>query len=222
MAKILLVEDEKNMRTLLSSYLQKNGFFVCSFESPISALNELEKNSYDLAILDIGLPELDGLELCEKIRQKNSKIPIIMSSARADLGSKILSFERGADDYLAKTYEPLELIARINALLRRSGVVLVLEANGLRLDLERREARLDGKILELTLAEFEILAFLLNHRGKPFSRENLAQATSSIDDLSSPRSIDTHIRNLRAKLGDDAHNPRFIKSVWGIGYKFSD
>lgn len=222
MYKILLVEDDLEMQRLLTDYLRQSGMEVCATTSPNTALDWVKnKGGFHLAVLDIVLPEMDGLELCQKLRTL-SDIPIIMSSARADISSKILGFERGADDYLAKSYEPIELVARIKALLKRYSQSHSIRYEDLEVDTDKRKVNVSGYEVELTPAEFGILSLLIAHRGKPYSRESLAQEISSIAPDSSLRSIDTHIRNLRAKLGDDAKTPKYIQSVWGIGYKFCD
>ncbi|MCI2236631.1 MULTISPECIES: response regulator transcription factor [Helicobacter] len=222
MYQILIVEDDLDMQKLLVDYLKKSGMEAVATHSPNEALEMLKsKRNFDLAVLDIMLPEMDGLELCKKIREI-SDLPIIMSSARGDIGSKILGFERGADDYLAKSYEPIELVARINALLKRYSANQVIHYEDLEIDNNKHKVTLDGYSIDLTPAEFEILNLLISNKGKPYSRESLSQAISSIAPDSSLRSIDTHIRNLRAKLGDDAKEPKYIQSVWGIGYKFCD
>lgn len=222
MYRILLVEDDLEMQRLLIEYLKQSGMEVVATDNPNKALEMLEnKEKFHLAVLDIMLPQMDGLELCKKIRKMND-LPIIMSSARGDISSKVLGFECGADDYLAKSYEPLELIVRINALLKRYSTNAVIIYKDLELDTIKHKVSLQGHLLDLTPAEFEILSLLLTHKGKPYSRESLAQAISSIDSNSSLRSIDTHIRNLRLKLGDDAKAPKYIQSVWGIGYKFCE
>ena len=210
------------MQKLLSDYLQQSGFEVHATDSPNVALTRIKnKEKFHLIVLDIMLPEMDGLELCKQIK-KISEIPIIMSSARGDISSKLLGFEYGADDYLAKSYEPIELVARINVLLRRYAQHRSIKYKDLEVDVIKRLVSVGGFCVELTPAEFEILNLLLSNRGKPFSRESLSQAISSIAPDSSLRSIDTHIRNLRSKLGDDAKNPKYIQSIWGIGYKFCD
>ncbi|MCH5322887.1 MAG: response regulator transcription factor [Helicobacter sp.] len=222
MYKILLVEDDLEMQKLLSVYLQQSQMEVIATKSPLEALKILENTKgIHLAVLDIMLPEMDGFELCQKIRAL-SDIPIIMSSARNDINSKMMGFDRGADDYLAKSYEPLELVMRINALLKRYGIKENLVYKNLVVDTKKRKVTLDKELLDLTPTEFEILLLLLTHKGKPHSREVLAQAIASIAPDSSLRSIDTHIRNLRFKLKDNSKEPQFIQSVWGIGYKFCE
>ena len=222
MYKILIVEDDLEMQKLLQDYLQQSGMEVITTDSPNTAIEWIKRQKgFHLAVLDIMLPEMDGLELCERIREI-SDIPIIMSSARGDISSKMLGFKNGADDYLAKSYEPLELVARINALLKRYTKTQSITYKDLEIDSTKRKVKVEGIAIELTPAEFEILNLLFLHKGKPFSRNSLSQAIASIAPDSSLRSIDTHIRNLRAKLGDDAKTPKYIQSVWGIGYKFCD
>lgn len=161
---------------------------------------------------------MDGLELCKKIRQL-TKIPIIISSARGDIYNKIQGFDKGADDYLAKPYEPVELIARLEAMLRRLKPKETTFDN-LVINTQKREVYLDNALVDLTNAEFDILALLIENRLHPISREAIANTISAIHDDSSLRSIDTHMHNLRIKLNDNAKEPKFLQSVWGIGYKF--
>ncbi|TLD84565.1 response regulator transcription factor [Helicobacter sp. MIT 11-5569] len=222
MYRILIVEDDLDMQKLLQDYLKQNGMEAITTDNPNIALEWIkQQKGFHLAVLDIMLPYMDGLELCERIR-KVSDIPIIMSSARGDISSKMLGFKNGADDYLAKSYEPLELVMRINALLKRYAQTECVTYKDLEIDRTRRKVKVNGVVVDLTPAEFEILDLLFSHKGKPFSRDSLSQAIASIAPDSSLRSIDTHIRNLRAKLGDDAKTPKYIQSIWGIGYKFCD
>ncbi|CBG39521.1 response regulator transcription factor [Helicobacter mustelae] len=219
MGNLLLVEDDLEIQRLIVTYLKQANFEVIATASSSEALEILEKQkNIDLLILDLTLPEMNGLELCKKIRTFSS-IPIIISSAHADLYNKIQGFERGADDYLSKPYEPAELIARIHALLRRFKPK-ELEFDNLSINIQKREALLDGKRVNLTNIEFEILILLIENRLYPVSREAIVSAISAIREESSLRSIDTHVRNLRTKLGDSAKVPKFIQSVWAIGYKF--
>lgn len=221
MYKILIVEDDLDMQKLLQDYLRQSGMEVVTTDNPNTALEWVKQGGFHLAVLDIMLPVMDGLELCEKIR-KISDMPIIMSSARGDISSKMLGFQNGADDYLAKSYEPIELVARINALLKRYTQNQRIVYKDLEVDSTKRKVNVGGFEVELTPTEFEILILLLSNKGKPFSRNALSQAISAIAPDSSLRSIDTHIRNLRAKLGDDAKTPKYIQSIWGIGYKFCE
>lgn len=220
MGKLLLIEDDLDMQGLIKTYLEKANFDVIATHLPSKALELLKTNQgcIDLVILDLTLPEMDGFELCKKIREI-SQIPIIISSARGDIYNKIQGFDRGADDYLAKPYEPVELIARVNAMLRRFKPKEII-FDSLNVNTQKREVKIDGNVIDLTNTEFDILVFLIEKRLHPVSREAIANSISAIHEDSLLRSIDTHMRNLRAKLGDNAKEPKFIQSVWGIGYKF--
>lgn len=217
---ILLIEDDLDMQTLIGDYLQNYDFHVDSFAKPNDALSHLEKNVnfYSLIVLDLMLPQMDGFDVCKKIRSI-SDIPIIISSARGEMSDKILGFDLGADDYLAKPYEPRELVLRINSILRRhtskSKVIGDFE-----IDENKHEIKIDGLLLDLTKNEYDILHLFLKNISKALSRESIANAVAGIEYNSKDRAIDMHISNLRYKLGDDPKDPRYIKSVWGIGYKF--
>lgn len=215
MVRVLLVEDDNDMQVLLKKYLA--GFdIMCLGAKNISQAKELlQKEKIDLAVLDIMLPDGDGTELCREIRE-NYAIAIIMSSAKSDIGSKIIGFEQGADDYLAKPYEPRELALRIDALLKRVKKSSI-EIGDFILDEDKREIFQDGELLELTKSEYELLRLFLLNRGKAFSRSELAWHLKIADN---PRTIDTHLSNIRTKIGDTPKESRYIKSVWGIGYKF--
>ncbi len=215
---IVLIEDDLEMKSLLSEYLINYNFKVSDFDKPIKALEFINNNKCDLVILDLMLPQMDGFDVCKKIR-KNSNIPIIISSARGYLGDKVTGFELGADDYLAKPYEPKELIVRINAVLRR-----VINKNKKISDFEINEDKMQISIndypLDLTKVEYEILLLLLRNNDKVLSRESIAQSINSLNYDSKDRVIDMHISNIRNKIEDTPKNPKYIKSVWGVGYKF--
>ena len=219
MHKLLLIEDDLDMQQLIVAYLTQSKYNVIATHSPAKAIEILEgRDSIDLIILDLTLPEMDGLKLCKKIR-KLTQVPIIISSARGDVYNKVEGFDVGADDYLAKPYEPVELLARINALLRRLKPKNM-EFGALQVNVEARSVVVDGMSVDLTPTEFEILLFLIENRPKPMSREQIANSIATMGEDSTLRSIDTHIRNIRSKIDDSAKEPRFIQSVWGIGYKF--
>lgn len=218
MRKILLIEDDVELQNLLRTYLSQAMFDVICFTFPSKALKMLEKENIDLIVLDLCLPEMDGFDVCQKIRS-TTQSPIIISSGKVDICSKINGFEYGADDYIAKPYEPAELIARINALLRRLRPIEMV-FGGLNIDVKRRTVKIQGTIIDLTNTEFDILVFLIENRMQPISRDRIANAINAIHEDAKLRSIDTHIRNLRSKLGDSAKQPKYIQSVWGIGYKF--
>ena len=216
MVNVLLVEDDNDMRSLLSTFLASYKMRTIKAKDGKTALLKLANERVDIIVLDLMLPDMDGLELCRKIREK-SDIPIIISSAKGDLGNKIIGFELGADDYLAKPYEPRELALRLEASLRRVKKDIY-EIGDLALFEAEREVYLSGDKIELTKIEYEILKLLMQNPGKAFSRAELAWSLK-LDDKSS-RTIDTHLSNLRQKLGDNPKEPKFIQSVWGIGYKF--
>ena len=211
---ILLIEDDLDMQELLKDYLKNYNFYVFAYDNPIKALQELSENdSYDIVVLDLMLPRIDGFEVCKRIRSI-SNIPIIISSARGNLGDKVAAFEYGADDYLAKPYEPRELIIRINAILRRVSKKRIGEFE---IDEDKMEITQEGHLLPLTRIEYEIFLFLLDNPNKVLSRESIAQY---LGNEHTDRAIDMHISNIRNKIFDDPKAPRYIKSIWGIGYKF--
>ncbi len=219
MHKLLLIEDDLDMQSLIVAYLTQSKYNVIATHSPAKALEILEgRDSIDLIILDLTLPEMDGFKLCKKIR-KLTQAPIIISSARGDVYNKVEGFDVGADDYLAKPYEPVELLVRINALLRRLKPKNM-EFDNLQINVESHSVVVDGMNIDLTPTEFSILLLLAENRQKPMSREQIANSISSMGEDTTLRSIDTHIRNIRSKIDDSAKEPRFIQSVWGIGYKF--
>lgn len=220
MQEILLIEDDLDMQTLISDYLQNYDFEVEAFAKPKEALEHLAKNSdkYALIVLDLMLPQMDGFDVCKKIRE-SSNIPIIISSARGEMSDKILGFDFGADDYLAKPYEPRELVLRINSILRRATNKRKIIGD-FEIDEDKMEIRLDGLELDLTRVEYDTLQLFLKNADKVLSRESIANGVNGVEYNSKDRTIDMHISNLRQKLGDDPKDPRYIKSVWGVGYKF--
>lgn len=220
MLKVLLIEDDLDMQTLISDYLVNYDFEVISFDKPKEALENLEKdsNQYAVVVLDLMLPQMDGFDVCKRIRQLSS-VPIIISSARGELSDKILGFDLGADDYLAKPYEPRELVIRINAILRRS-ISSAKTIGDFEIDEDKHEIKIEGYLLDLTRIEYDILHMFLQNQNKVLSRESISNSVTGIEYNSKDRTIDMHISNIRQKIGDDSKDPRYIKSVWGIGYKF--
>ncbi|ANV97725.1 DNA-binding response regulator [Helicobacter enhydrae] len=223
MLEILMIEDDVELAELLSEYLKQHDMNVTNYDEPYTGMSAVNTKKYDLLLLDLTLPNLDGLEVCQKIvKQKN--IPIIISSARNDINDKTKALEMGADDYVPKPYDPQELVARIHAVLRRysakmqeeqkkspQGVFEVKELS--------REIYFKGRKLELTKAEYEIMSLLLSKVGQVFSRESIAIETKSINPESSNKSIDVIIGRLRAKIEDSPKAPQYIISVRGVGYK---
>lgn len=220
MNNVMLIEDDIDMQTLICDYLKNYDMHVDAFEKPLEALSYLEKNKdkYAVVVLDLMLPQMDGFDVCKKIRQISS-IPIIISSARSEIGDKILGFDFGADDYLAKPYEPRELVLRINAILKR-GVSKNKIVGNFEINEDKHEIKIDALLLDLTKIEYDILHLFLQNRGKVLSRETISNAVSTMEYNSKERTIDMHISNIRQKIGDDPKDPQYIKSIWGIGYKF--
>ena len=221
--QILIIDDDQKLNELLKSYLSQFDMGVTAAVHPEEGLNLLKKRRPDLVILDVMLPGKDGFEVCKEIR-KSSKTPIIMLTARGDVTDRVVGLEIGADDYLPKPFEPRELVARIQTVLRRlapppaSGGLL--KSDGLAVDLGKRTASLKGKDLGLTTTEFEILVFFLNHAGAILSRDRIMEYLKGIECEAFNRSIDIAVSRLRRKLKDPAEKPKFFKTVWGEGYLF--
>ncbi|MFA7571606.1 MAG: response regulator transcription factor [Sulfurimonadaceae bacterium] len=215
---VLLIEDDVQMSDFIVEYLQDYGFICHVFHNPKDALEQLQQNSsYDIVILDLMLPLMDGFDVFKKIKSI-CDIPIIISSARGDIGNKILGFELGADDYLAKPYEPRELVLRLEHILKKQYTTQI-SIGDFVIDKQNRQLLLDNYPIDLTKIEFEIFVFLVENANKNLSREQILHATS-LDFNTKNRTIDMHISNIRHKIGDDSKDPHYIKSVWGIGYKF--
>jgi two-component system, OmpR family, response regulator len=216
--RVLLIEDDLQMQKLIVEYLQDYSFDCIAFSHPKDALENFKNdNNYSIIILDLMLPDMDGFDLFKKLKQIHD-IPIIISSARGDIGNKIHGFELGADDYLAKPYEPRELVLRIEHILKKNISSKIAIPNFV-IDKDNRTVFLDNFPIDFTKIEFEIFLFLVSNLNKISSREQILNATS-LDINTKNRTIDMHISNIRYKIADDSKNPKYIKSVWGIGYKF--
>ncbi|HEY1985155.1 MAG TPA: response regulator transcription factor [Terracidiphilus sp.] len=220
--KVLVIDDDERLNALLTKYMDRFGFSVRSAIDPRAALRSLKLDPPDIVILDIMLPEMDGFAVCRKVRE-TSCVPIIMLTARGDVMDRIVGLELGADDYLAKPFEPRELVARMQAVLRRgqrpeSGDRLHIGA--LEVDWSTRTIRLEGQDLRVTTAEFELLSLLVRNPGKVLSRERILDGTRGIDWESFDRSVDVLVSRLRQKLGDDSKHPSFIRTIRGAGYVF--
>jgi DNA-binding response OmpR family regulator len=225
---ILLVDDEEAVQKLLTYPLEREGFRVVQARDGEQALERFAAESPDLVVLDLMLPKLDGLEVCKRLRAQSS-VPIIMLTARDDEFDKVLGLELGADDYITKPFSIREFRSRVRALLRRTvaarqndGERTTIEAGGIRIDGARRIVEVDGNPVPLTYVEFELLRTLAASPGVVFSRQRLLEALWGGSDYREPRTIDVHVRHLREKLEPDPSEPRYILTVRGVGYRFSE
>lgn len=219
--RVLIVDDDERLNTLLTEYLGRFGFSVRTAGHPDAGLRALKTDPPDLLILDIMLPGMDGLAVCRKVRE-TSRIPIIMLTARGDVADRIVGLELGADDYLPKPFEPRELVARMQAVLRRGAAddEEAVRLGALEVNWTARSASMAGHALGLTTAEFELLGLLVRNRGRVLSRERIMEGTRGIDWDAYDRSIDVLVSRLRQKLGDDPRRSTFIRTVRGVGYSF--
>jgi DNA-binding response OmpR family regulator len=219
---ILIIDDDERLNRLLERFLKDFGLAARSATHPAEGLKQLRRRPPDLVILDVMLPGMDGFSLCRAIRAE-SAVPIIMLTARGEVADKVVGLELGADDYLAKPFEPRELVARIHAVLRRRAPEAVgpgAAYGELAIDFERRRVTLRGRPVELTTNEFAALALLVRHAGSVLSRDRILQELRGIDCEAFNRSVDITMSRIRQKLGDDPKSPEFIKTVWGAGYVF--
>ncbi len=218
--KILVVDDEMRMRKLVRDFLTKAGYQVIEAADGEEAVDIFfENKNIDLILLDVMMPKMDGWQVCREIRQY-SKVPIIMLTARADEKDELLGFDLGVDEYISKPFSPKILVARVEAVLRRSGVVgadQVIEEGGIRLDKNAHQVSIDGKDVELSFKEFELLSYFMENKGIALSREKILNAVWNYDYFGDARTIDTHVKKLRSKLGEKGD---LIKTIWGMGYKF--
>ncbi|MFT9846626.1 response regulator transcription factor [Aneurinibacillus sp. REN35] len=219
---LLIVDDEAQMRELICMYAKREGYRCTEAEDGEQALMLLERHAFDLIVLDVMMPGLDGLTFCMKVRE-TSDIPIIFVTARGGEADKVSGLKMGADDYVVKPFSPRELLARIEALLRRthpsggSGIESIDRHGALEVDMRGHEARLNGQVLSLTLKEFDLLTCLIRHPGQVMSRERLLEMVWGYEYYGNARTVDTHVKTLRMKLGAHAG---IIQTVWGVGYKF--
>ncbi len=222
---ILVVDDEKNIIELARMYLEKEGFVVESAQDGLAALAAIERVKPVLVVLDLMLPELDGWEVCRRIRAK-SNLPIIMLTARDDDIDKIVGLELGADDYMTKPYNPRELLARVKAVLRRGYYPTspaddrqeIITLGNLKLDLTSREVSINGTRIDVRTKEFDLLQVLIQHSGQALSREQLLNMAWGFDFFGETRTVDVHIAHLRKKLASSSVN---VETVWGVGYKLT-
>ena len=226
-ARILLVDDEQAVQTLLTYPLRKEGYEVVGAMDGQEALDRFGEERFDLVVLDIMLPKLDGIEVCRRLRTR-SQVPIIMLTAKGDEIDKVAGLEMGADDYITKPFSVREFRSRVKAALRRgnmAGAALgnePIRSGDLEIDFERRSVQLDSKPVQLTYVEFEILAAMAASPGRVFTREMLLEHIWGDSTYRDPRTVDVHIRHLREKLETDAKKPEYLFTVRGVGYRFRD
>lgn len=219
-SKILVVDDESRMRKLVRDFLVKNNYEVVEAADGEEALDLFfEINDIDLVILDVMMPKMDGWQVCREIRAY-SKAPIIMLTAKSDERDELLGFELGVDEYISKPFSPKILVARVEAILRRTGQAageMIVEAGGIRLDKQAHSVMVEGKPVDLSYKEFELLAYFMENRGIALSREKILNSVWNYDYFGDARTIDTHVKKLRSKMGEKGE---LIRTIWGMGYKF--
>ena len=223
MTKLLLIDDDKKHSELLKAYLTQFGMTLDCAGDSVEGLRKLTKSPPDLLLLDVMLPGRDGFDICREVR-RTSRVPIIMLTARGDVVDRVSGLEIGADDYIGKPFEPRELVARIQTVLRRAeGMAAdsqLLRFEGMELDTDSRTVQVDGHRVELTSMEFELLVILARRAGKKVSRDQILNELRGIDAAILTRAVDIMVSRLRQKLGDSVKPPRFIQTIWGTGYSF--
>ncbi|WP_233711613.1 response regulator transcription factor [Lederbergia citrisecunda] len=226
--KILVVEDELSIRKLISFNLQRSNFEVVEAGEGKLALQLAKEHQPSLILLDLNLPDADGFELCEKFTEKHPGTPIIIVSARGQDMEKIMGLELGADDYIVKPFNPLELVARIRSVLRRTGKSEkeanhdVIKTGPFMIELKTQRVYKAGKLMKLTTREFQMMKFFTEKLNEPVTRDELLDEIWGLNYFGDPKTVDVHIRRLREKIEDDPSNPSFLKTVWGYGYSFFD
>jgi DNA-binding response OmpR family regulator len=222
---VLVVDDEPKIVQIARDYLENAGFSVLAANSGEAALASVRNQTVDLIVLDLGLPDIDGLDVCRKVR-RNSNVPIVMLTARDEEVDKLVGLELGADDYVTKPFSPKELVARVRAVFRRVEAVEkppeVIHALDITLEMDSMRLRVGERNIELTPTEFQLLAKLASQPGRIFTRAQLLESIHGVAIESYERAIDAHIKNLRRKIEPDPSQPRYILTVYGVGYRFSD
>ncbi len=225
MTKILVVDDEQKIIQITSDYLETAGYAVLIAADGISALRVVDESQPDLVILDLGLPGMDGLDVCRELRKK-SDLPIIILTARGEESDKLIGLELGADDYITKPFSPKELVARVRAVLRRmeksTSDEEIFQVGKVRFDVLKMRLTIDDSAIELTPTEFELLLTLARQPGRIFTRSQLLDAIHGVSFDSYERAIDAHIKNIRRKIESDPRQPKYVLTVYGVGYKFYD
>ena len=225
--KVLLVDDDLVLLNTIESYLNNESIATTKASSGLEGLALLEKEQYDLVVLDVQMPTMSGLDVLRKINERFRDLPVIMLTAKAEIADRVVGLELGADDYICKPFDLRELLARIRSIVRRKEKQdskqydEKMHGSTLEIDQGKREVRKDGKLMTLTSTEFEILSILFQNRGLVLSRDKIMDIARGRDFMAFDRSIDMHISHLRQKLEDDPRNPTLIKTVWGIGYVFT-
>jgi len=217
--KILVVDDESRMRKLVRDFLVKNNFDVVEAENGEEAIDKFfADKDISLVVLDVMMPKMDGWEVCREIRNY-SKVPIIMLTAKSDERDELKGFELGVDEYISKPFSPKILVARIDAILRRTNSAddAHIEIGGVVIDKSAHEVKIDGKTIDLSLKEFELLTYFISNKGVALSREKILNNVWNYDYFGDARTIDTHVKKLRSKMGEKGD---YIKTIWGMGYKF--
>jgi DNA-binding response OmpR family regulator len=222
---VLIVEDDDNIRRFISINLANNGFVVSEAAFGEEALQSFEVSQPDVIVLDIMLPDTNGFEICQKLREKDPAVIIVFLTARGQDLDKIKGLEIGADDYIVKPFNPLELVARIKAILRRTETALkpqrsILQSGPLRMDLNSNKLFKHDVIIELTPKEFQLIKTFLEHPETALSRNELMNLVWGEDYIGDPKTVDVHVRKLREKIEEDSSNPHWIETVWGLGYRF--
>lgn len=223
MSTILILDDDKELTTLLTEFLGEHKFKIVAYHTPSDMFKYLEHNSPDMLLLDIMLPEMDGFQVLRKLRESQD-VPVIMLTAKGDVSDKVVGLELGADDYLPKPFEPRELLARIQSILRRvhasNSMLDILEFEGLTIDKLREEVSLDDSPISLSTSEFEALLLFANNSNEVLDREFLVENLRGITWQTYDRSVDVLVSRLRNKLGETPNRTRFLKTIHGVGYKF--
>ncbi|OUP49580.1 response regulator transcription factor [Lachnoclostridium sp. An181] len=218
--KILVVDDEARMRKLVKDFLEREGYTVIEAKDGMDALEKFyDEKDIALIILDVMMPLMDGWDVCREIR-KNSKVPIIMLTARTEEKDELLGFELGVDEYISKPFSPKILVARVSAILRRTNQLSgaeSIDAGGIVVDKSAHQVTIDGNVIDLSFKEFELLSYFVENQGIALSREKILNNVWNYDYFGDARTIDTHVKKLRSKLGDKGE---YIKTIWGMGYKF--
>lgn len=219
--KILVVDDESRMRKLVKDFLTREGYMVLEAGDGMEAMDLFYENKdISLIILDVMMPKMDGWQVCREIRGLPSDVPIIMLTARSEERDELQGFDLGVDEYISKPFSPKILVARVGAILRRtgeSGIGEVMESGGIEVDKTAHTVKIDDEMLDLSFKEFELLTYFMENKGIALSREKILNNVWNYDYFGDARTIDTHVKKLRSKLGDKGD---YIKTIWGMGYKF--